>query len=112
MKTKNIDTKHRDKNGNTWKGATAKGALVWGSVYSTASSGAAFVLAPVVTGATPAFGDIFLDSLIVFPTVGAAKGLLMWRMDKAKKSGAEPLEKFTSKGRKPHKHPIRMKKAA
>ena len=112
MKTKNTDTKHRDKSGNTWKRATAKGALVWGSVYSTASSGAAFVLAPVMTGGTPAFGDIFVDSLIVFPTAGAAKGLLMWRMDKAKEAGDEPLDKFTSKGHKPHKHPLRVKKAA
>ncbi|MBT8042927.1 MAG: hypothetical protein HKP10_09065 [Kiritimatiellales bacterium] len=112
MKTKKTDTKHRDKSGHTWKEATAKNALVWGSVYSTASSGAAFMLAPVMTGSTPAFGDIFMDSLIIFPTACAAKGLLMWRMDKEIKSGDDALEKFTSKGRKPHKHPVRLRKAA
>ncbi|VGO12926.1 hypothetical protein PDESU_01480 [Pontiella desulfatans] len=110
---KTTETKHRDENGSTWKEATAKGALVWGSVYSTASSGAAFLLAPVMTGSSPAFGDIFMDSLIIFPTAGAAKGLLMWRMNKASNDGeSDALAKYTSKGRKTHKHPIRLKKAA
>ena len=75
MKTKS-SIKHRDKNGNTWKGATAKGALVWGSLYSTASSGAAYMLAPIMTGSYPSFGDIFMDSLMIFPSAGAAQGLI------------------------------------
>jgi|GEM_PF-6834130 len=108
-----MNTKYTDKNGNTWKEATAKGALVWGSVYSTASSGAAYLLAPVMTGHTPAFGDIFMNSLIIFPTAGAAQGLLMWRVHKAKKIGKEdPLDAFTSKSREKHKHPVRVNKAA
>jgi hypothetical protein len=100
--------KHRDKNGNTWKGATAKGALVWGSVYSTASSGAAYMLAPMVTGSSPTFGDIFMDSLVIFPSAGAAQGLLMWRMNKTQKGDQKELLKYTSKGLGKHKHPIRV----
>jgi hypothetical protein len=103
-----MKTKHRDKNGNTWKGASAKGALVWGSVYSTASSGAAYMLAPMMTGSSPAFGDIFLDSLVIFPSAGAAQGLLMWRMSKAEKRDQNDLLKYTSKGLEKHKHPIWM----
>lgn len=110
MKTKNI---HKDKNGNTWKEATAKGALVWGSLYSTASSGAAYLLAPAMTGHSPAFGDIFMDSLIIFPTAGAAHGLARWRADKSRhRENKDPLEVFTSKSREKHKHPVRVKKAA
>jgi hypothetical protein len=110
---KNERTTNRDKQGKTWKTATAKGALVWGSVYTTASTGAAYLLAPVMTGSTPAFGDILMNSLIIFPTAGAAKGLMGWRMHKAEQaSGTDPLEKYTSKGRKIHKHPVRIKKAA
>jgi hypothetical protein len=76
----------------TWKSATAKGALVWGSIYSTATSGAAYLLAPVVTGSTPAFSDIFVNSLVIFPTAGAARGLVMWRMKKDRlKSRRHPL---------------------
>ncbi len=104
---------HRDKNGNTWKAATAKGALVWGSVYTTASAGAAYLLAPVMTGSTPAFGDLLMDSLIIFPTAGAAKGLVSWRMHKAEHAGeTDPLEKYTSRGRKTRRHPVRINKAA
>lgn len=109
---KKTDTRHHDKTSSTWKGAAAKGALVWGSVYSTASSGAAYLLAPVMTGHAPAFGDILMDSLVIFPTAGAAKGLLTWRMHKAKRSENDALERFTSKAHKPHKHPLRVKKAA
>ena len=75
MKTAMKETTYRDKNGNAWKGATAKGALVWGSFYSTATSGAAVYLAPMMTGSTLAFGDAFMDSLIIFPSAGAAQGL-------------------------------------
>ncbi|MDF7825743.1 hypothetical protein P4B35_17070 [Pontiellaceae bacterium B12227] len=106
-----MKTKHRDKNGTTWKGATAKGALVWGSVYSTASSGAAFMLAPMMTGSSPAFGDIFMDSLVIFPSAGAAQGLMMWRMNKAEKGDQNELLKYTSKGVEKHRHPIRVHKA-
>ncbi|VGO21040.1 hypothetical protein [Pontiella sulfatireligans] len=98
-------------NTDSWNGAATKGALVWGSVYSTASTGAAFLLAPVVTGSTPAFSDIFMHSLIIFPTAGAARGLVMWRMKKEKKNAEENI--FLS-GSKKHKHPwlARSKKAA
>jgi hypothetical protein len=112
MKTKKEKTKYRDKNGNTWKGAAAKGALVWGSVYSTASTGAAYVLTPMMTGSSAAFGDIFMDSLIIFPSAGAAKGLISWQLNKSGKTENDELLKYTSKGRKPHKHPLRIKKAA
>ncbi|MDF7807369.1 hypothetical protein P4E94_07965 [Pontiellaceae bacterium B12219] len=103
-----MNAKHRNKNSNTWKGASAKGALVWGSVYSTASSGAAYMLAPMMTGNSPAFGDIFLDSLVIFPSAGAAQGLLMWRMNKAKNGDQNELLKYTSKGSEKHRHPIRV----
>lgn len=109
MKTKKTENKNKIRNTETWKGATAKGALVWGSVYSTATSGAAYLLAPAITGAHPAFSDIFLNSLVIFPTAGAARGLVMWRMRKAKN---KPVDAFTSKNRKPHRHPWRVKKAA
>ncbi len=112
MKTEMNTTKHRDKKGNTWKGATAKSALVWGSLYSTASSGAAYMLAPMMTGNTPAFGDIFMDSLVIFPTAGAAHGLVKWRVDKAGRVEENEHEQFTSKKSKKHKHPMRLKKAA
>ena len=112
MKTAMKETTYRDKNGNTWKGATAKGALVWGSFYSTATSGAAVYLDPMMTGSTLAFGDVFMDSLIIFPSAGAAQGLAKWRMAKARNEGPDELDKFTSKAVKKHKHPIRFKKAA
>ena len=113
MEDTTMSTKHRDKHGNTWKEAATKGALVWGSVYSTATSGAAYLLAPVMTGHTPAFGDIFMNSLIVFPTAGAMHGLAMWQVHKSKHAGKEnPELAFTSKSREKHKHPVRIKKAA
>lgn len=112
MKTEMKNTKYRDKHGNTWKGATAKGALVWGSLYSTASTGAAVYLAPMMTGHSLAFGDVFMDSLVIFPSAGAAQGLAKWRMAKSRNEEADELAKFTSKCVKKHKHPIRLKKAA
>lgn len=110
MKTK---TENKIISNETWNHAAAKGALVWGSVYSTATTSAACLLAPVVNGGSVVFSDVFVDSLILFPSFGAARGLLMWRLRKNKGVGSnDPLEPFTSKGVKPHKHPVRIKKAA
>jgi hypothetical protein len=112
MKTKKTEMKHRDKNGNTWNEAVAKGALVWGTVYSTASSGAAYLLAPVVAGTHPAFSDIFMDSLVIFPTAGAAKGLAYWQATRTREKEDVTLELYTSKGRKKSKRPLRVNSKA
>ena len=110
MKTKTRKNTRKTRRTDSWNRAAAKGALVWGSVYSTATSGAAYLLAPAVTGTTPAFSDIFLDSLVIFPTAGAARGLVMWRMRRPKNTG---LDAFTSKRMK-HRRPLtaRRPKAA
>ena len=82
MNAKKTEIGHTKTNRDSWNRAAARGALVWGTVYSTASSGAAYLLTPMITGSTPAFSDIFVNSLIIFPTAGAARGLVLWRMKK------------------------------
>ena len=82
----------------TWNGAATKGALVWGPVYSTATSGAAYFLVPVMTGSSPAFPDILMNSLVICSTAGAARGIVLWRLDKER--------------HKAHKHPWRVHKKA
>lgn len=69
------------------------------------------MLAPMMSGSSPAFGDIFMDSLVIFPSAGAAQGLLMWRMNKSRHRDQDELLKYTSKGVSKHKHPIRVQKA-
>lgn len=63
----------------TWKGATLRGALVWGSVYSTATAGSVYLLAPTLTDHVIAYADLFKNALMVFPFAGAFRGAVMWR---------------------------------
>jgi hypothetical protein len=60
---------------DTGSKAAATGALVWGAAYSTAASGAAYLL-----GDGASFGDLFVNSLAIFPVAGAARGYLMWKV--------------------------------
>jgi Na+/proline symporter len=61
------------------KRATVKGALVWGSVYTTATAGSAYVLVPTFTDSVIALSEILKHSLMVFPFAGALRGAIMWR---------------------------------
>lgn len=60
----------------SWQHATAKGALVWGSVYSTATAGSAYAL----SDSTASFPELITSALMIFPFFGAFRGALMWRV--------------------------------
>lgn len=105
MKTKKSELTVKERNAESWKRATARSALVWGTVYSTATSGAACLIAPVAHSGALSFSDVFMDSLIIFPSAGAAHGLLLWRARKGKSSSEEL---FLSPKKKAHKHPWRV----
>jgi hypothetical protein len=64
----------------SWRLATLRGALVWGSVYSTATAGSAYWLVPVFTDSIAAFSDLLKSALIIFPFAGALRGAVMWRI--------------------------------
>jgi len=74
-----IKIKQTDRSTESWKGATARGALIWGSVYSTATTGATCLVSSAIDGHL-AINDIFAHSLIIFPPLGAMRGLIMWRV--------------------------------
>ncbi len=69
-------------NGKTesWERATLKGAMIWGSVYSTATVGSACLLTPWLTDSVVAFSELLKNALMVFPVAGAFRGALMWRI--------------------------------
>lgn len=93
----------------TWIGATTKGALVWGSVYSTATTGATCLLTSAASGAQPAMTDIFVNSLIIFPPIGALRGFIMWHVRK----GLDKTANMETDGnRKPEKQSWKAKRAA
>ncbi len=93
-------TKEDKKEGktSTLKGTASKGARIMGSVCSAASSGAAAMLAPFVTGCTPTNSDLFTDSPGVSSPAGAAGRLQMWRVGKEGKAVPTPR---SNKSRKP-----------
>ena len=90
MKTNKVDRADNNPTTESWNRTAAKGALVWGTVYSTATSGAAYLIAPAMNG-TVAMSDVVMESLIVFPAVGAARGLLMRRARNGKETGKRGL---------------------
>ncbi len=62
--------------------AAAKDALIWGTLYTTAFSGAASLLAPVMGAGPVGFSEVIMPSLAIFPSAGAAHGALMWNLKK------------------------------
>lgn len=76
-KTNLVNNPHETK---TWTRAAASGALSWGLFYSTAASGSACLLSRIIGDSTLAFPDVFVHSLAIFPTGGAFRGWLMWRL--------------------------------
>lgn len=60
----------------------ARGALLWGPLYTTGVSGMAYAIAPSITGDALAYTDVLLSSLIVCPSLGAAGGYIRWRLIK------------------------------
>lgn len=69
-----------NRNGESWGYATIKGALIWGSVYSTASAGSAYLLIPVNAEGATTFFELLKNALLFFPFAGAFRGALMWRV--------------------------------
>ncbi|VGO12925.1 hypothetical protein PDESU_01479 [Pontiella desulfatans] len=60
--------------------ALAKGALIWGPAYSLGASTAAYWLTRLLTDAVPAYSDIFIDSLVIFPLWGMVGGAAKWML--------------------------------
>ncbi|MCF7817831.1 MAG: hypothetical protein K9M54_08100 [Kiritimatiellales bacterium] len=80
MKTKTTDTWNRNRGRVRLGDELFKGAFVWGTLYSVGASASACYLAPLVAGKTLSFPEVFDSSLLIFPLVGAVRGLVMWRV--------------------------------
>lgn len=79
-----MNTKHRKiirigKSAETRSHAAVKGALIWGTVYSTATTGAFYAVASSVDAEPLTLSHVLTDSMVMFYPFGAARGLLMWR---------------------------------
>jgi hypothetical protein len=109
MKTK---TTHRKRKHDTsLSHALSKGALVWGPIYSMGSSTAAYWIGNLANGSSPAYGDIFLDSLVIFPLIGILGEVAKWRIKNHKPKNRIHRKKSNRRNRtnrfNPGSHPLR-----
>ena len=64
----------------TRSGAAVKSALVWGTVYSTATTGAVYAMASGVDTEPLTLSHVLTESMVMFYPFGAARGLLIWHL--------------------------------
>lgn len=83
-------------------GYMARGALVWGPLYTTGVSGMAYAVAPSLAGEALPYTDLFMHSLYICPTFGAAGGYLRWRFTGSGADGREPGGKAARRYHFPH----------
>ena len=87
-------TPMKDRRDRRLSDALAKGALLWGPIYSVGATTAAYWLLVALTDETPVYADILLDSLMIFPLWGVVAGFAKWMIMHHK-----PRDASTRRGR-------------
>lgn len=80
MNPKHTEKKRAKHKTETRSHAAIKGAMIWGTVYSTASTGAVCALAPIIDPEPLTLSHVMAESMVMFYPFGAARGLLMWHL--------------------------------
>lgn len=76
----------------------ARGALLWGPLYTTGVSGAVYAIAPSLSGDVHSYSEVLLNALIVCPSMGAAGGYIRWKLIGEKSvdaAGSKPAKRRT-----------------
>lgn len=58
--------------------ATVEGALLWGTVYTTATTGATYAVASNIDAEPLTLSHVLAEAMAMFYPFGAVRGLLMW----------------------------------
>lgn len=86
MNTKHTERKSTEHTAETKSHAAAKGAMVWGTVYSTATTGTIYAVASTVDAGPLTLSHVITESMVMFYPLGAARGLLMWYVKNKRKN--------------------------
>lgn len=74
--------------------AAITGALVWGTVYSTATTGATCAVASMTDAEPLKMSHVFAETIAMFYPYGMVRGLIMWYV----RNGGRPGNRSTLRG--------------
>ena len=77
----------------------ARGALLWGPLYTTGVSSMVYAAAPAISGESASYAEVLLHSALICPSLGAAGGYLRWFLARNRPETAEPRAAASGSGR-------------